>query len=502
MLQNDARIFASFHPDDESLAQAALEIIKAAGWRNIATPVNRADKSGVSESIRQSDLFAAFLSKAYARDDGLMLGEFAYAAAVVRKPFLPVWLDSLADIRQANETPHATLSGVEREKGGQLISALEMLTAKHPGTTAEGLGAALAAFTPDTPPYTPSSAQVCEKPCEAYEGDEPYIFISYAHDDAERVYPIVKELYESGWDLWYDEGIKTTERYLPVIADNLRRGAVVVLMLTNRCLERPFVINYELAYARKLAIPVVPVLLEELSPPPWMRETADSLLETAIARESLLERLGTAGLPNRGTRAAVPPAVRQNVIYDVILPPELPGFKIAVQGDEVSILKYVGEETEVVIPSVIPVPDADMTFRITGIGKQAFYRRASLTRVTIPETVTDVGVGAFYDCRSLTDINIAEGVTKIGDGAFLCCASLTDVTIPESVRSIGNNAFMNCSSLTHIAIPEGVTSIGQKAFYGCSSLASVTIPKSVTSIGKDVFSGCASLESGAIPEST
>jgi hypothetical protein len=135
-----------------------------------------------------------------------------------------------------------------------------MLTAKHSGTVPGQLTGALAQFIPDMPPYTPSTPQICEKPCEACEADEPYRFISYAHDDAKRVYPIVKNLFEAGWELWYDEGIQTTERYLPVIADHVKRSAMFLLMLTNRCLEHPLVMNCELEYARQLHLPIVPVL--------------------------------------------------------------------------------------------------------------------------------------------------------------------------------------------------------------------------------------------------
>ncbi|MFT6751662.1 MAG: hypothetical protein ACI9VI_002474 [Candidatus Azotimanducaceae bacterium] len=41
----------------------------------------------------------------------------------------------------------------------------------------------------------------------AYSGDEPYIFISYAHRDSTNVYPEFNWLREQGLNIWYDEGI-------------------------------------------------------------------------------------------------------------------------------------------------------------------------------------------------------------------------------------------------------------------------------------------------------
>ena len=489
MLPKHTPIFVSFHPDDENLVLSALSQVRTAGWENIIIP-SAGDISSVSQLIGHSEMVLIFISKMYARDDRLMLEEFAYASVVVRKPFIPVWLESLDDIRKDHQSV-----GYDQ----QLLSTLEMLTAKHTGTMVSGLVSALEQFTPSNPPYTPSTPQVCEKPCEAYEGDEPYIFISYAHDDAKRVYPIIKELYEAGWDLWYDEGIKTTERYLPVIANNLSLCAAVVLMLTNRCLERPFVMNYELEYARQLGVPVIPVLLEELYPLEYAREVAVELLKDAIAPDALLGRVAAETLPKRGTREAVPPAIRQNVVYDVVLPPEVPGFEFTVSGDEITLIKYVGTQSDIVIPYTVKTSNDEMIFRVTAIGNTTFKGCSFLRSVVIPEGVTRIGDSAFNRCTSLTNISIPETITIIGVWAFSYCTSLTDIKIPANINSI--SGFGDCSSLTSIVIPEGVTSIVNMAFQNCTSLTSVTISESVKSIGHLAFGNCKSLTNVVIPKS-
>ena len=46
-----------------------------------------------------------------------------------------------------------------------------------------------------------------DKPFPAYEGDEPYVFVCYAHDDEATVFPDMQWLREQGINLWYDEGI-------------------------------------------------------------------------------------------------------------------------------------------------------------------------------------------------------------------------------------------------------------------------------------------------------
>ncbi len=124
-----------------------------------------------------------------------------------------------------------------------------------------------------------------------------------------------------------------------------------------------------------------------------------------------------------------------------------------------------------------------------------FASCASLTSVTIPNSVTSIGDYAFSSCTGLTSITIPNSVTSIGKSAFSSCTGLTSVTIPNSVTSIGESAFSGCSGLTSVTIGNSVTSIGDYAFESCTGLTSVTIGKSVKSIGERIFSGCSSLTS-------
>ncbi|MDH4047719.1 MAG: SUMF1/EgtB/PvdO family nonheme iron enzyme [Gammaproteobacteria bacterium] len=46
-----------------------------------------------------------------------------------------------------------------------------------------------------------------DKPFPAYDGDGPYVFVCYAHDDSRIVYPEILWLRDQGINIWYDEGI-------------------------------------------------------------------------------------------------------------------------------------------------------------------------------------------------------------------------------------------------------------------------------------------------------
>ena len=476
MLSKDKQIFISFHPDEKALVAPAMEQIRAAGWDNIVSADICTNGTSISQLIKQSDMFIVFLSTAYTQDESLMLEEFAYASTIERKHFIPVWLDKLDKI-QKNLTGDA-----------QIFSALEMLTAKYTEVETDGLIRALTDFVPFEPKYTPSTPQICEKPCEAYEGEEPYAFISYAHDNAQDVYPAVKNLYESGWDLWYDEGIRTTQRYLPVIADHAKRCSVFVLMLTPRCLERPFVMNYELEFALRRGIPIVPVMVQEIHAiPSYISPQAVKLINNAISPNeicSYLERLNV--LSNRGEREAIPPAIRQNVVYDVVLPPKLPGFEIAVVDGGIAINKYVGNDTEVIIPEEVET-DERVKFQVVRIHDTAFVYNSKPTSITIPGSITSIGATitghAFYGCDNLEEIIVLEdNMNYSSDNGVLFDKS-------KSVL----NAFPEGKTSSSYIIPDSVKTIRTHAFMRCNKLLSVTIPESVETIEKDVFSECDNL---------
>ena len=40
-----------------------------------------------------------------------------------------------------------------------------------------------------------------------YEGQEPYVFVSYAHKDSHLVIPVLEKLHALGYRIWFDDGI-------------------------------------------------------------------------------------------------------------------------------------------------------------------------------------------------------------------------------------------------------------------------------------------------------
>ncbi len=56
------------------------------------------------------------------------------------------------------------------------------------------------------------------RPFPAYKGDQPYVFVCYAHADSDLVYSELKWLKEQGCNIWYDEGIAPGEEWTEELA--------------------------------------------------------------------------------------------------------------------------------------------------------------------------------------------------------------------------------------------------------------------------------------------
>ena len=73
----------------------------------------------------------------------------------------------------------------------------------------------------------------------AYEGKKPFLFVSYAHLDGEKVLPVVNELFEKKYRVWYDEGIAPGSEWPKNIADHLSAAGAVIVFVSENSLASP-----------------------------------------------------------------------------------------------------------------------------------------------------------------------------------------------------------------------------------------------------------------------
>lgn len=103
----------------------------------------------------------------------------------------------------------------------------------------------------------------------AYEGNEPYVFISYAHKDTEMVFQVVEELQRQGIRIWYDEGIAPGSEWPENVATHLYNSGMVIAFITPRSMESENC-RREINFALSKKKPFLSVVLEETKMPMGM----------------------------------------------------------------------------------------------------------------------------------------------------------------------------------------------------------------------------------------
>lgn len=90
-----------------------------------------------------------------------------------------------------------------------------------------------------------------------------FIFISYAHKDAEKVAPYVYELHRRGYEVWYDRGINALESFKDVILRRIEDCACFVAFISNNYANSSNCIS-ETSWATQKKIQRLPVFIEKM----------------------------------------------------------------------------------------------------------------------------------------------------------------------------------------------------------------------------------------------
>lgn len=123
----------------------------------------------------------------------------------------------------------------------------------------------------------------------AYEGNEPYIFASYAHKDSEQVLPVISQLQQRGYRVWYDEGIVPGSEWPENIAQHLNDCAAVIVFLSPNCIDSANC-RREITYALSKNKPFLGLFLEPTTMSPGMElqiATQQCVMKYAYADEAL-----------------------------------------------------------------------------------------------------------------------------------------------------------------------------------------------------------------------
>lgn len=117
----------------------------------------------------------------------------------------------------------------------------------------------------------------------SYEGEEAYIFISYAHRDGATVLPAIVALEEAGYRVWYDAGIQVGSEWPENIASHLLNSALVIAFVSQNAISSDHC-RQEITYAISKKVPMLTVRLDDSPLPPGvemqlnLRQTLNAFL--------------------------------------------------------------------------------------------------------------------------------------------------------------------------------------------------------------------------------
>ena len=372
-----------------------------------------------------------------------------------------------------------------------------------------------------------------------YEGDEPYIFVSYSHRDMDRVLPIIQRLNEEGFRIWYDVGIDPGTEWPESIAQHLGGSKVCLAFISKNSIESRNC-RREIHYALSKNLGFLSVVLEpcEMSPGLELQLTAyQSLISyTYPSMDWFIDQLTRVGILQPCRSKGKPPVDDSTVKKETGSVPEQKRDTPIVQNTANAVpqaepkkkrpLKYglAGAAVLLIIIGLFTVKlfgRKDAANAGAAVAADPKSSETAMTTSTDLPTATEAAAEAqipneitwnlengiltlrgsgrmdkcgmigelvpWYDQReTITAVVIEEGITQIGERAFSDYSALKTVSFPEGLLEIGNDSFSGCEGLNEIALPDSLKRIGICSFVG-TCFPTVSIPKNVNYIGSGVF---------------
>ena len=266
-----------------------------------------------------------------------------------------------------------------------------------------------------------------------YEGNEPYIFISYVRKDMDTVLPVIAEMVQAGYRVWYDQGIHWSEEWPDEIAFHLA-GSAVCMAFHSKASVASRHCQAELHHALSKEQPILSVYLEEdVQLDPGLEMYLD-----LVQSVKLYEYADIDAFVERLTREkAFAPCMKPewNKIGQIQWKLNRQGVLTIAKNED-----YNRRET-----GSIPLYQEDPLHK--GSTAPWMSYREEIHSLVIQDNIDEIGNRAFQDCADLTSVTIGNSVTTIGDHAFAGCTGLTSITIPRCVTSIGEGVFYGCAGL-------------------------------------------------------
>ena len=318
---------------------------------------------------------------------------------------------------------------------------------------------------------------------ESYTGTEPYLFISYSHENTEIVDKVLRVIDKEKYRMWYDDTMEIGEDFREELKNKIENCYAVLLFVSKASMNSKYC-GMEIITAFKNDKKIYPVYIEEdVEIPATIRMIFDNLQhvksENIFDNEKYIAKL-IDSLPIETMRSL-------NVTSGVLV-------KCKDGSPSLSIPSDVVEIGEASFKNCEKLEHIELGTFVNAIGAEAFRGCKSLKEVKFDKNVKRIGESAFRDCISLKEIEIVNDEIEVGERAFENCSMLKEIHLPSNMTEIYGGVFNSCKSLESIVLPEELTIMGESSFADCVKLKNINIPERVAKIDDMVFNGCVGLE--------
>lgn len=347
----------------------------------------------------------------------------------------------------------------------------------------------------------------------SYEGEEPYIFVSYSHADILKVREILKVVDKEKFRFWYDDTMEIGEDFRRELQVKIEKCHAFLLFISPASMQSKYC-GMEIIIAFKNNKRIYPVYLDDSTEIPgplkMILENLQHVKGSAIDKDSRYIDKLIESLPTE--------TMRSFAIDDGVLTRCKDGSNSLTIPENVRVvgegafkncekLEYlnIGDKVEILQTEACRgckrLASLILPKNVRAVGESAFRDCTALTSLIVENDEIELGERAFENCAKLSEITLADGISEIYGGVFNSCKSLKEIKLPENLTVLGESSFADCVSLEEIDIPRSVTKIDDMVFNGCINLQNIHMKDKITKIGKYAFKDCKSLESITIPRS-
>lgn len=302
-------------------------------------------------------------------------------------------------------------------------------------------------------------------PYPAYQGNEPYIFVSYSHADSDRVFAEIKRFNEAGYHVWYDEGISPGNEWDDEIAEALEKCTLFVVFLTKNSVNSKNVKN-EIDFAIDDEIPAIGIYLEPCELKGGLklrfRHAQAILRHTITTEEEYVYRFTKAfakyGINSKKIFKAPEPNADNSYVETVNKPvtDNTPQQPVNPQNRSQRKNEYNDSPEDAkkrANGDLVRVDDYDIEH---GSLKGYFGTDKDLK---IPNSAVVIPSTAFSNCRLFVESIDLNRAGCVLDYAFENCPKLHTIKVPPTVTTFKPNAIVNCPNVTlyirRDQLPEG-----------------------------------------------